>query len=96
MPSVQRKPTMTEQPRPAYEQQEQLALLGKAVCLIREENNLSLSELAAAARMTQSRLTAIEAGELDPDFELLLRLADSLHTRPSEFVLRAEALDSSR
>jgi hypothetical protein len=35
---------------------------------------------------------ALEAGQLDPTYELLLALADGLDVRVSAFVIRAEAL----
>jgi hypothetical protein len=39
-----------------------------------------------------TKIQALEAGGLDPRFDLLLTLAACLEVQPSDFVLRAEAL----
>jgi transcriptional regulator with XRE-family HTH domain len=54
-----------------------------------------LDDLALAAAVAPTRLAALEQGQLDPDFELLLRLAEVMHTRVSAFVLKAETLSRS-
>lgn len=56
---------------------------------MREERDLSEEALAKAARVAHWRITAIEEGRLDPDFELLLRLADAMDTGCAEFFTRA-------
>jgi transcriptional regulator with XRE-family HTH domain len=72
------------------QQRADLLALGKAVRGLREERELAAEDLAKAAGVTHWRVTAIEEGRLDPDFELLLRLADAMGTRCSEFFTRAE------
>jgi transcriptional regulator with XRE-family HTH domain len=67
-----------------------LASLGDAVRAMREEQLLSLDDLALAAAVDPARLAALERGRLDPDFELLLRLADAMSTRASVFVVEAK------
>jgi len=67
-----------------------LIALGKAIREMREERGLTGSALAAAAEVPHWRVTALEEGRLDPDYDLLLRLADAMGTRASEFVVRAE------
>jgi transcriptional regulator with XRE-family HTH domain len=78
----------------AQQRQQDLLILGEAVRAVREQHGLSAGGLAAAADIAPARVVALEEGRLDPDFELLLRLAESMDIRPSAFVLRAEALDS--
>lgn len=73
-----------------------LASLGGAVRAMRAERRLSLDDLALAAAVDPARLAALEEGRLDPDFELLLRLADAMSTRASAFVVEAEALSRGR
>lgn len=77
------------QPAP---QQDSLRCLGIAFQQVREEQGLAVSELAQASGIPQQQIRALEAGTLDPDYELLLTLADQLNLRPSAFVIRAEAL----
>ena len=77
---------MSRQPKNAKE----LARLGAAVRQLREERGLSQHELAVAARVGERRIGALEAGRLDPDYVLLVRLAKALGVRPSALVLRAE------
>ena len=69
-----------------------LALLGRAVRHLREERSLSAERLAEAAGMTRQRIAMLEAGRLDPTYELLLALADALHTQPSVIVALAEQI----
>lgn len=73
-------------------EKQQLNLLGQAVQSIREAKGVSVETLAAATGVTGKQLQALEAGQLDPDYELLLRLAECLDTRPSAFILKAEEL----
>jgi transcriptional regulator with XRE-family HTH domain len=40
-----------------------------------------------------SCLARLEAGQLDPGYALLLKLAAALDTRPTAFATRAEALE---
>jgi transcriptional regulator with XRE-family HTH domain len=73
-------------------EREQLRLLGQAIRSVRDEHDFTITDLAARIGVPPARLRALEAGQLDPDYELLLRIAESLHTRPSTFVIRAEEL----
>jgi transcriptional regulator with XRE-family HTH domain len=77
-------------------EKEQLRLLGEAICSVREARGSTIEGLARAAGISSEELQAVEAGELDPDYELLLRLAECLNTRPSAFVVRAEELGGSQ
>jgi transcriptional regulator with XRE-family HTH domain len=47
----------------------------------REQQGMSVAELAAAAGFKRRRLVRIEAGELDPRYDGLIALADGLGVR---------------
>jgi transcriptional regulator with XRE-family HTH domain len=68
----------------------ELLALGRAIASMREECRLGPRELARDAGVDMCLIGALEAGTLDPDYELLLRLADALGVRPSAFFVRAE------
>jgi transcriptional regulator with XRE-family HTH domain len=72
-----------------------LALLGRAIQLEREEHGMTPAELAAAAGVKRRRLAALEAGRHDPTYDLLVSLAQGLGVRLSTFPIRAEALSPS-
>jgi transcriptional regulator with XRE-family HTH domain len=81
-------------PRSRQTQSANLVSLGRAVRSLREQQGLSASDLAAAVGVAPARIAALEEGRLDPDFELLLTLADSMGVRLSTFFVRAEELDN--
>lgn len=74
--------------------QRDLFFLGQAIGQLREERGLSTEVLAAAAGIERTRIQALEAGALDPDYDLLLTLAEALGIRISAFVIRAEELQA--
>jgi transcriptional regulator with XRE-family HTH domain len=79
------------------EQQEQnLAILGQAIRQVRERHDVTASELAAATSVEREQIDALEAGQLDPTYELLLVLARGLGIRPSVFIVCAEDIGSRR
>jgi len=71
---------------------QRLRALGEAVRQIRLERGIDTAALAAALGVKPTRIEALEAGESDPRFELLLALAEALGVRPSALTIRAEAL----
>jgi transcriptional regulator with XRE-family HTH domain len=73
-------------------EQHDLRILGRAVAEIREQGAMSAERLASAAGVELAQLHALEDGRVDPTYELLLVLAETLGVRASAFVLRAEAL----
>jgi|GEM_PF-2147155 DNA-binding XRE family transcriptional regulator len=73
-------------------EQQDLLLLGRAIGQIREERDTTAEDLAAASDVELAQIQALEAGRVDPTYELLLALAEALGVRPSAFVIRAEAL----
>jgi transcriptional regulator with XRE-family HTH domain len=72
--------------------QQDLVVLGRAIGKLREERGLSTDELAVATGVERARIQALEAGRLDPGYELLLALAEGLGVGPSALIVRAEAL----
>jgi transcriptional regulator with XRE-family HTH domain len=76
----------------SHREQQDLRILGRAVAQIREEGGMSAEQLAGAAGVDLAQVRALEDGRVDPTYELLLVLAESLGVRASAFVLRAEAL----
>jgi transcriptional regulator with XRE-family HTH domain len=69
-----------------------LRLLGEAFQQIRVEQGRDVAELAATSGVESERIFALERGELDPDLDTMLALANAMDLRPSAFVLRAEAI----
>jgi transcriptional regulator with XRE-family HTH domain len=74
--------------------QRDLFFLGQAIGQLREERGLSTNALAVAAGIERTRMQALEGGRLDPDYDLLLTLAEALGIRISAFVIRAEELQT--
>lgn len=72
-----------------------LLILGRAVRRMREQSGMSADELADATGMSRQRVDALEAGRLDPTYELLLALAEGLGIQPSALVSLAEQLEDS-
>jgi XRE family aerobic/anaerobic benzoate catabolism transcriptional regulator len=73
-------------------EQQQLLALGRAVREIRGERGMGVAQLASAAGVDLRQIAALEAGRLNPAYELLLALAEVLGVPASELVVRAEAL----
>lgn len=73
-------------------ERQQLRFLGQATRSVRETKDFTVEGLARAAGVSSEQMRAVETGELDSDYELLLRLAECLNTRPSAFIIRAEEL----
>jgi transcriptional regulator with XRE-family HTH domain len=72
-----------------------LPALGRAVRRRREQLGMSVDELAGATNISRQRIHALEAGHLDPTYELLLALAEGLGIQPSTLVTLAEQLKES-
>jgi ribosome-binding protein aMBF1 (putative translation factor) len=77
-------------------EKQQLQFLGQAIRSIREQKGFNLHALGTAIGVPPERLRSLEAGKRDPDYELLLRLAECLGTRLSVFVIRAEELGGAQ
>jgi transcriptional regulator with XRE-family HTH domain len=59
---------------------------------MRKQHGLSAHDLAIAAGVDPARVAALEDGQLDPDFELLITLAKRMGDGPAALFLQAEAL----
>jgi transcriptional regulator with XRE-family HTH domain len=72
-----------------------LLVLGRAVRRMREQRGISADQLAGAIDICRQRIDALEAGRLDPTYELLLAVAEGLGIQPSTLVTLAEQLKES-
>ncbi|MDO8185967.1 helix-turn-helix transcriptional regulator [Conexibacter sp. JD483] len=66
------------------------ARLGWAVRVLRAERELSQEKLGRAARLHRNYVGAIERGEINPTFRVLLKVAGGLEMPLSEVVARYE------
>jgi transcriptional regulator with XRE-family HTH domain len=74
-------------------QKQHLISLGRSIQALREEQGLDPKQLADKAKMRQWRMTAVEEGRCDPDYETLLALADALGISTATLVERAKAIE---
>jgi DNA-binding XRE family transcriptional regulator len=70
----------------------ELVALGQAIEQLREQHAIATGELAAAVGIAPERLAALEAGAVDPAYDMLLALADALDVRLEELVRLAREL----
>jgi transcriptional regulator with XRE-family HTH domain len=70
----------------------ELALFGTALRELREQRGVSRSELASALGVPERRIQALEAGRVEPDYLLLVRLAKALGVRAGALLIRADEL----
>jgi transcriptional regulator with XRE-family HTH domain len=68
-----------------------LAEIGRALRVLREESELSVADLAAAAATSVDRIEAVEEGRDPLRFGLFCRLADALGVGLSEVTQRASS-----
>jgi len=66
-----------------------LIALGRAIREVRDERSMDADDLAAATGIERKRLDAIEAGQSDPPYDVLLALARGLDIEPAVLVSRA-------
>jgi len=74
------------------ESRHELSLLGRAIRRMREQRGMSAEQLARATGISRQRIDTLEAGGLDPTYELLVRVAEALRTQPSILVALAERI----
>jgi transcriptional regulator with XRE-family HTH domain len=79
---------------------EALRNLGRAIRLTREEHGVGIPEMAAESGLAAAYLEGLEAGQIDPDLDSFMLVADALARaagvpgiRPSTFVIRTEELE---
>jgi transcriptional regulator with XRE-family HTH domain len=70
-----------------------LIALGRSIRDVRDERSMEPDELAAAAGIERERLDAIEAGQSDAPYDVLLALARGLGIEPAVLVSRAGSKD---
>lgn len=68
-----------------------VAALGRAVRLIREERGISQVQLAAETGFMQSWISNVERGQRNPSWSNVVRLAEGLGVSAAELVGRAES-----
>lgn len=59
-------------------------LLGQRIRKLRKENGLTQERLALMVNIQQSYLSRLEAGDRNPSFDLLVKIADALGMTLSE------------
>jgi transcriptional regulator with XRE-family HTH domain len=64
----------------------ELLRLGETVRQVRDEQRLSVDALAARSGIDAQRISNLEAGRLDPEFDVLIALARGLGVRASALV----------
>ena len=64
-------------------EQAELRRLGEAFRQVREQQRVSVAELAATTGIDPQHISDLEAGQLDPDLDMLITLADGLGVRLS-------------
>lgn len=69
----------------------ELLRLGETIRQVREQQRLSVAELAARAGIDTQRINNIEAGQLDPRYDVLISLACGLGVRVSALVSRSRS-----
>jgi transcriptional regulator with XRE-family HTH domain len=74
---------------------EPLAALGEAIRALRTQATLSQEELARAATLEASALAQIEAGQTEPTWADLRRLAYALETSLAQLLELAESLEQA-
>ncbi len=70
--------------------------LGRAVLALRARRDLSQEELGFRARLHRNYIGAIERGEINPTFRVLLKLARGLQMPLSELMVEAEDIRRER
>lgn len=64
----------------------ELRRLGETVRQVREQQRLSVAELASRTGINAQRISNLEAGRLDPRFDVLIALARGMGVRASALV----------
>ncbi len=75
-----------------WDRDAELVFLGQAIREIREHQDITPAELASKAGIRERRLARVEAGSLEPDYELLVKVTRGLNIQPRVLMSRAETL----
>jgi len=73
-----------------------LVALGQVVCRLRKRRGMSSEQLAGIIGVERQEIDALEAGRLDPCYDVLVVLADALGVRASTLIIDAEARRPAR
>jgi transcriptional regulator with XRE-family HTH domain len=61
----------------------ELIRFGETFRRVREREDVSVADLAARVGVDAEQINALEAGRLDPAFDVMIALADGIGVRPS-------------
>lgn len=75
---------------------EMLEYVTRKIKKIRLEKNISQTELAAAAEMSQPFLANVENGKKEPSTMTLIRIANALNISPREFFPESESDEKNK
>lgn len=75
---------------------ETLEYVTRKIKKIRLEKNISQTELAAAAEMSQPFLANVENGKKEPSTMTLIRIANALNISPREFFPESETDEKNK
>jgi transcriptional regulator with XRE-family HTH domain len=75
------------------EMERRLLILGETVRGLREERGLSVAELSAATGVEEEQIVVLEEGRLDPDYDMLLTLAEGVGVPDTAFYVGTERED---
>lgn len=78
--------------RSRQEERREPRILGRVVRAMRQERGIGLAELATAAELDVRLVAALELGEVDPRYDVLIALAKGLGVWPSSSFVQADAL----
>jgi transcriptional regulator with XRE-family HTH domain len=73
------------------EDKQELIALGRVIREVRDERSMGADDLAAAASIERGQLDAIEAGQSDPSYDVLLALVRGLGIEAAALVGRARS-----
>jgi DNA-binding XRE family transcriptional regulator len=73
--------------------QRELQRLGRSIRQIRNEKGLSVADLAQATNVDEATIEALEAGRLDPPYDLMLDVASGLGIEMSALIIQTEQAD---
>jgi ribosome-binding protein aMBF1 (putative translation factor) len=78
-----------------WDRDAELVFLGQAIREMREEQDISPAELAGKAGIRERRLARVEAGAVDPDYALLVKLTRALNIESYVLMNRVAALEQT-
>jgi predicted transcriptional regulator len=83
---IERSPMSVPPPNLSARHRRALVKLGQNIHRLREQQGMSLDKLAEATGIERQKLSGLEVGALEPDYEMLIALANGLGV-PSSVVV---------